>query len=117
MSRKERHEFIAMMYEHSPHHWRENDPPMFIQRQAELLMRYSVTLHRLAEELCNGYQTFDGKWDEKRTQLAEKKQERIDKRAAEVAAAIGGNGTLADAFDRMQDAIVSYAKDQGYTVA
>ena len=35
----------------------------------------------------------------------------------EFAAAIGGNGTLADAFDRVQDAIVAYAKDQGYTVS
>jgi len=63
---------------------------MFIQRNAELLMRYSATLHRLAEELCNGYQDWQGNWDEKRTQAAERKQERIEKRAAEVAAAIGG---------------------------
>lgn len=90
MERKERHEFIAILYEHSPHEWQAGDPPMFIQRQAELLMRYSVTLHRLAEELCNGYQTWDGKWDEKRTAQAEKKQARIEQRAAEVAAAIGG---------------------------
>ncbi len=34
----------------------------------------------------------------------------------ELSAAIGGNGTLADAFDRVQDAIVEYATDQGYTV-
>ena len=34
----------------------------------------------------------------------------------EFAAAIGGKGTLADAFDRVQEAIVAYAKDQGYTV-
>ena len=90
MSRKERHEFIAKLYEHSPHNWQENDPPMFIQRQAELLMRYSATLHRLAEELCNGYQDYKGNWDEKRTLAAEKKQERIEKRAQQVASAIGG---------------------------
>ena len=34
----------------------------------------------------------------------------------EFAAAIGGKGTLAEAFDRVQDTIVSYATDQGYTV-
>ena len=34
----------------------------------------------------------------------------------EFSASIGGNGTLADAFDRVQDAIVEYATDQGYTV-
>jgi hypothetical protein len=90
MSRKERHEFIATLYDHSPHKWQESDPPMFIQRNAELLMRYSATLHRLAEELCNGYQDYKGNWDEKRTEKAEKKQSRIEQRAAEVAAAIGG---------------------------
>ena len=72
MSRKQRHEFIGLLYEHSPHRWHETDPPMFIQKQAELLMRYAATLQRLAEEQCNGYQTFDGKWDEKRTQASEK---------------------------------------------
>ena len=35
----------------------------------------------------------------------------------EFAAALGGNGKIADAFDRVQDAIVAYAKDQGYTVS
>ncbi len=35
----------------------------------------------------------------------------------ELSASLGGNGTLADAFDRVQDAIVAYATDQGYTVA
>ncbi|MFO1143892.1 MAG: extracellular solute-binding protein [Amaricoccus sp.] len=34
----------------------------------------------------------------------------------ELAAAVGGKGTLAEAFDRVQDAIVEYATDQGYTV-
>ncbi len=32
------------------------------------------------------------------------------------AQAIAGHGTLADAFDRIQDAVVAYAGDQGYTV-
>ena len=89
-TRKERHEFIALMYEHSPHDWRASDPPMFIQKQSELLMRYSATLHRLAEELCNGYSTFDGKWDEKRTLATEKKQERIERKLSDVAQSIGG---------------------------
>jgi hypothetical protein len=89
-TRKQRHEFIGLMYEHSPHEWRENDPPMFIQKQADLLMRYGATLARLAEELCNGYQTYDGKWDEKRTLAAEKKQARIELKAQQAAEAIGG---------------------------
>jgi multiple sugar transport system substrate-binding protein len=34
----------------------------------------------------------------------------------ELAAALSGKGTLAEAFDRVQDTIVGYAADQGYTV-
>jgi multiple sugar transport system substrate-binding protein len=34
----------------------------------------------------------------------------------EQAAAIGGKGTLADAFDRVQATVVGYAADQGFTV-
>jgi multiple sugar transport system substrate-binding protein len=34
----------------------------------------------------------------------------------ELAAALSGKGTLAEAFDRVQDTIVGYATDQGYTV-
>ena len=90
MSRKERHEFIALMYEHSPYELKAEDGPMFIQRQAEKLMRYSATLHRLAEELCNGYQDHNGNWDEKRTRYAEAKQERIERKAFDVAVSVGG---------------------------
>ena len=90
MSRKERHEFIALMYEHSPYQRREEDGPMFIQRQAEKLMRYSATLHRLAEELCNGYQDSRGVWDEKRTHRSEAKQERVEKLATAVIESLGG---------------------------
>ena len=35
----------------------------------------------------------------------------------EFGASISGKGTLSDAFDRIQDAVVTYAKDQGFTVA
>ena len=37
--------------------------------------------------------------------------------ADEFGASISGNGTLSDAFDRIQDAVVTYAKEQGFTVA
>ncbi len=33
-----------------------------------------------------------------------------------VGAAIAGNGTLSEAFDKLQDAVVTYATEQGYTV-
>ncbi|TIX87619.1 extracellular solute-binding protein [Rhizobium sp. P44RR-XXIV] len=35
----------------------------------------------------------------------------------EFSAAIAGKGTLPDAFDRLQDKVVSYAQDQGFTVS
>ena len=35
----------------------------------------------------------------------------------EFGASIAGNGTLSDAFDRIQDAVVAYAQEQGFTVA
>ena len=34
----------------------------------------------------------------------------------ELSAAAAGNGTLAEAFDRVQDTVVAYANDQGFTV-
>jgi len=34
----------------------------------------------------------------------------------ELAAALGGKGSLADAFDRTQTTIAAYAADQGFTV-
>ena len=33
-----------------------------------------------------------------------------------LAKAIGGAGTMADALDGVQDAVVAYAEDQGFTV-
>lgn len=37
--------------------------------------------------------------------------------ADEFGASLSGNGTLADAFDRIQDVVVTYAQEQGFTVA
>ena len=34
----------------------------------------------------------------------------------ELGAAAAGNGTLAEAFDSLQDTLVQYAQDQGFTV-
>jgi multiple sugar transport system substrate-binding protein len=34
----------------------------------------------------------------------------------EFGASLSGNGTLSDAFDRIQAAVVTYAKEQGFTV-
>ena len=87
---KQRYEFIQLIYEHSPHQWQGADPPMFIQRCAEKIMRYGATLGRLAEELCNGYQDCQGNWDQERTQAAERKQERIEAKTQATATEIGG---------------------------
>lgn len=46
------------------------------------LHRYHATLTRLGEELCNGYQTFGGDWDEARTVAAEAKVERFEARVS-----------------------------------
>ena len=35
----------------------------------------------------------------------------------ELSASIGGKGSLGDAFDRLQDTVIAYANDQGYTVS
>jgi multiple sugar transport system substrate-binding protein len=37
--------------------------------------------------------------------------------ADEFGASLNGNGTLSDAFDRIQDVVVTYAQEQGFTVA
>lgn len=89
-TRSERHEFIGLIYENSVYEWKDGDPAMFRQKQAEKLMRYAATLHRLAEELCNGYQDWQGNWDEKRTIQSEKKRDRIQQKAQECVQAIGG---------------------------
>jgi multiple sugar transport system substrate-binding protein len=34
----------------------------------------------------------------------------------EFGASLRGNGTLSDAFDRIQAAVVTFAKEQGFTV-
>ena len=34
----------------------------------------------------------------------------------EIGVALGGNGTMEEAFDRIQDAVVAFAQDQGFTV-
>ena len=87
---KQRHEFIGLCYEHSPHEWQPDQPAMFVQRQAEALMRYGATLCRLAEEQCNGYQDHQGNWDERATRQSDAKEARIRQRATDVAASIGG---------------------------
>lgn len=86
-TRKDRHEFIGLIYEHVANapDW-PGSPRQFF---AERMMRYAATLHRLSEEQCNGYQTRDGRWDEKATERSERKEERIRAKVTEMCKSFG----------------------------
>ena len=56
---------------------------------AELLQRISRSLHRLDENLCNGYQDYKGNWDEAAEKRAEKREERLEKQGKEIAEKYG----------------------------
>ena len=49
------------------------------------LMKLARIVHRLDEQACNGYQDFNGKWDEAAQTHAEKREERLLTRAREIA--------------------------------
>lgn len=51
---------------------------------AQRLMYFGATLGRIAERQCNGYQTFDHKWDEKASERDARKEERIIERVKEL---------------------------------
>jgi hypothetical protein len=86
-TRKQRHEFIGLVYEHVTNapDW----PGMPRQFFAERMMGYAATLHRLAEEQCNGYQDFRGNWDEKATERSERKEKRIHSEVTELCKEFG----------------------------
>jgi hypothetical protein len=87
VSQKARYEFIHLLMKHATVN--ESITEGDIQRAATKLLRYGATLGRLAEEQCNGYQTYDGRWDEKATERSERKEARIREQAEKVAASIG----------------------------
>lgn len=68
---KERAEFVALIQQHAG-----GDPNRRLWF-AERVMRYGATLGRIAENECNGHQTWDGRWDERAALRDEKKEERI----------------------------------------
>lgn len=51
-----------------------------IREFARKLLRYGATLGRIAENQCNGYQTWDHKWDEHSEKRDEAKEKRIQER-------------------------------------
>lgn len=87
-SAKHRHEFIQTLLLHLDQSgnwsWFKDGQPF-----AEKLMRYGATLGRLAEEQCNGYQDYQGNWDEKATKASERKEERIRAKVIELCKQFG----------------------------
>ena len=75
-TQKERHEFIHLLLSHLDQNgnwsWFKDGQPF-----ATRLMRYGATLGRIAENQCNGYQSWDYKWDEAASLRDEKKEGRI----------------------------------------
>ena len=53
---------------------------------ATKLMRYGATLGRIAENQCNGYQTWDYKWDEKAAKRDELKEALIQVKVTKLCA-------------------------------
>lgn len=82
-TQKARWEFIHLMMKHT------KAPEGEVQRAAMRLLRYGATLGRLAEDQCNGFQDWQGNWDEKAEKRAEAKEARILARAEKLCAAIG----------------------------
>ena len=82
---------MSLIAQHSGETWKDGQrlQPLSVFQFAQKLMRYGATLGRIAENQCNGYQTFDYKWDEKAAKRDEKKEARIQKDVIELCAMFG----------------------------
>jgi hypothetical protein len=89
-TQKAREEFVALIVMHAvgPTGIGREDERDRIQA-AQRLMRYGATLGRIAENQCNGYQTWDYKWDEKAAKRDEAKEERITAKVVKLCESIG----------------------------
>lgn len=90
----ERYKFIKLIEEHSPldKYYKGLFKPGDIMTREEFarkLLRYGATLGRLAEEQCNGYQTWDRREDAKRARASELKEERIRAKVEELCGQFG----------------------------
>jgi len=90
---KARHEFIETLLMHIPDmipngktswSWFTDGKPF-----AEKLLRYGATLGRLAEEQCNGYQDYQGNWDEAASNRSDRKEIRIRTKVHELCKEFG----------------------------
>ena len=75
-TQKQRWEFIETLLHHLDQNgnwsWYHDGIPF-----AKRLLRYGATLGRIAENQCNGYQEWNGNWDQKAADREEQKEERI----------------------------------------
>ena len=58
-------------------------------QQVAALQKLARQLHRLDEQLCNGFQDGKGDWDEKATERAERRQEQAERAAKKIGAESG----------------------------
>lgn len=89
-TQKAREEFVALIVMHAtgPTGIGSQDERKRISA-AQRLLWYGATLGRIAERQCNGYQTWDHKWDEKAAKRDEDKEERIVARVVKLCESIG----------------------------
>jgi len=87
---KSREEFVGLIVGHAsgPSGIGSQDERARISA-AQRLLRYGATLGRIAERQCNGYQTWDYKWDEKAAARDEAKEERIQAAVTKLCVSIG----------------------------
>ena len=55
----------------------------------EKLISIGKSLHRLYEKQCNGFCDYQGNWDEKASDRADKREENLNKKAQAIAKEIG----------------------------
>lgn len=87
---KDREEFVGLIVGHAagPTGVGSQDERARVSA-AQRLLRYGATLGRIAERQCNGYQTWDYKWDEKAAERDERKEERIKAQVEKLCGSIG----------------------------
>jgi hypothetical protein len=101
-TQKARYEFISLLKKHTavtPANFTANTPKLVplvplvpeetVEWVALRLLHYGATLGRIAENQCNGYQTWDYKWDEKAAKKDEEKEARIVARVEKLCELIG----------------------------
>jgi hypothetical protein len=90
-TRKAREEFVSLIAQHSGDTWKNGQRLQAISvfQFAEKLMRYGATLGRIAENQCNGYQTYDFQWNERAEARDAVKEKRIQKKVTELCALFG----------------------------